>query len=231
MSYSHQKGLTRLHILFITLVTVVVLFVVLPLVLPRRTDRAPLTEALNNAKAIAGGLITFKVDKGYYPSDATRQTLEAEGITNLPPGKDANAYLAQLIVTEIIDSETYFFASGVKGAIKGDDIIGTPEKLLSYGENGFAYVMTPNGKPLTDVTSDTPLVLAPTLTGGSNPTFDPNPYAEQLVYGAADGSGKIATINKHRQALTKDGTPLFATGPGTFFKTETPIVILPTKTK
>ena len=91
--------------------------------------------------------------------------------------------------------------------------------------------MTKNGQPLRDLTSKTPLVLAPVISAGPNPTFDPGPYAGQCVYGTVDGSAKIATIDQNGHAITEDGAPLFATGPGTFFKTDPPVIIPPTPQK
>jgi len=156
------------------------------------------------------------------------EQLESEGFDNLPPGTDANAYLAQLITTEIIDSETYFFASGVKGAVKGDDITGTSDKLLARGENGFSYIMTEDEEALSDVKTITPLVIAPIKRVGDNPTFDGNPYADQFVYGAVDGSGKLGKIGKEGQAMSKGRDSLFQTGTDSLFGDEIPVIKAPT---
>lgn len=228
-SYSHQRGISFLQTLVAILILLGVLGVIIPLFFPVHFNRGSYggrTEALNNAKAIAGGLVAFKSDYGTYPCDETRQKLTEEGFENIPFGNDANAYLAQLVVTDIIDSEAYFYASGVKGARKGDDVK-KANHLLAPGENCLAYVMAGDGKPLSDVKGHTPLIVAPLKSGGSNPTFDPGPYADKCVYGAVDGSGKIATIDKNGHALTEEDKPLFDTGPGTLFETETPVVIPP----
>lgn len=244
-SYSHQKGLTWVHILFAIVLIVVILIALIPLVMRSHGTGHHRTEALNNAKALAGGLICFKEDYGHYPCDRTRRTLEEDSTyfsndgvkivlptpdslsAPLPPGKSANAYLAQLIVTDIIDSESYFYASGVKGSIKGDDMKSTPDKILAPGENSFAYVMAPNGKPLTNVQPDTPLVMAIVKSGGPNPIFDSRIYSGKCLYGAADGSGKISPLSITGHALLEEGVPLFDTGPGTLFETETPVVVTP----
>jgi hypothetical protein len=228
MSDPPKKNLTWLHILFALILIVVLAGLSTPLI-SHESKAGARTEALNNAKAIAGGLITFKAEYGYYPSGATRQTLEAEGITNLPSGHTANAYLAQLVVTEIIDSETYFYALS-PDIRKGDDIIGTPEKLLAPGENGFAYLMTLNGEPLSDVRSNTPLVIAPVSLVNGVPTFDPIPFADSYVYGAVDGSGKQGQISPTGQAMSKGRTHLFENNtPDSLFGDEVPVILFPEK--
>lgn len=130
------------------------------------------------------------------------------GIDKLPKGASANAYLAQLVVTRIIDSEKYFYAQGVHGIVKGDDRT-EPGELLKPGENGFAYVMFPQGKPPEDIPDETPLILTPVSAGGFVPGFDPAPYKERCVAGRADGTGVIVPIDDQGYAVEKDGTLLF----------------------
>jgi len=226
MSYSSQKGLTWLNVFFFLVLAIVLVGLAIPLIL-RKSPGGARTEAINNAKAIAGGLVAFKTDKGAYPCAFTREALEKDGFNNLPKGTDANAYLAQLIVTDIIDDEGVFHASGVRVRVlpqKGDSIKGTPEPLFAPGENGFAYIMAANEEPLTDVTSNTPLVLSPLLEAGKKPTFDSEPYKGEGVYGAVDGSGKFFSIDENGHASTKDHEELFATGPGSLFGADIPII-------
>ncbi len=222
-----MKGFTLVELLVVIAIIAVLAGIATPLIL-RAQKAGARTEALNNAKAIAGGLVSFKSDRGAYPCGYTREALESSGIDNLPPGNDANAYLAQLVATDVIDSETYFYAGGVKGAIKGDDIKGTSDKLLARGENSFAYIMTENEEPLTDVSSITPLVIAPLKKGGESPTFDPSPYADKYVYGAVDGSGKVGEIGKDGGATSKGRDSLFQTGTDSLFGEEIPVIKAPT---
>ena len=199
-----------------------------PLIL-RAQKAGARTEALNNAKAIAGGLVAFKSDKGAYPCGFTAEAMISDGYDNLPPGTDANAYLAQLVATDIIDDEGVFYASGVKGATKGDNIKGTSDKLLARGENSFAYIMAENEEPLTDVSSMTPLVLAPLKSAGENPVFDGSPYADKYVYGAVDGSGKVGDVDKDSgYAKSKGRESLFQTGPDSLFGDDIPVIKAPT---
>jgi hypothetical protein len=225
-SYAHQKGITWLEVIILLLVIFVLVGLFIPHGFLRAAKAGARTEALNNAKAIAGGLVAFKNDKGAYPCAFTRTALEKEGFSHLPNGTDANAYFAQLIVTDIIDDEGVFNAAK-SGSRKGDNIKDTSTTLLSPGENGFAYIMAPNEKPLTDVTSNTPLVLAPIREAGKVPTFDPEAYKGKGVYGAVDGSGKVFMIDENGHASSKGRRDFFANGPDSLFGNDVPIIKLP----
>jgi len=188
----------------------------------------PRIEALNNAKIIAGALTAFSTDYGSYPCAYTRRQLEEKDSINLPPGTNANAYFAQLIATEIIDSETYFYAPNIEGTVRGNNLINSPENLLAKGENGFAYIMTQNEEALSDVKSITPLVIAPIIQGEENPIFDPIPYQDYYVYGAVDGSGTLGKISPTGQALSKGRSHLLESGTvNSLFGTEIPVIKSP----
>ena len=228
MTPSHQKGLSRIEVLVTILVALGVLVIVVTVFLRHRSNLER-TNALNNAKALAGGLVAFKTDMGAYPCESTYEAMVSDGWENLRAETDANAYLAQLLATDIIDDEGVFYATGVRIPTKGDCIKGTTRTLLAPGENDFAYIMAANEEPLTDVSSNTPLVLAPLLKAGEVPTFDPKPFNGKGVYGKADGSGALFTINKKGHAVSEDGVELFATGSGSLFGKETPVVKAPTR--
>jgi prepilin-type N-terminal cleavage/methylation domain-containing protein len=221
-----MKGFTLVELLVVIAIIAVLAGIATPLIL-RAQKAGARTEALNNAKAIAGGLVAFKTDKGAYPCGFTYEAMVSDGFDNLRAETDANSYLAQLVATDIIDDEGVFYASGVKGAIKGDNIKGTPDKLLARGENGFSYVMAENEEPLTDVSSMTPLVIAPLKKGGENPTFDGGPYADKYVYGAVDGSGKVGEVGQEGQAKSKGRDSIFQTGTDSLFGDDIPVVKAP----
>ncbi len=226
-SYSLKKGFSWLNVI-VTSAIVGTLFLLFVAHLSSRPYYADRTKALANAKSIVGGLLAFKSDKGAYPCQATRELLEAEGIDYLPPGNNANAYFAQLVVTDNIDTEKVFFAPGFIGGKEGDNIKDSPDKLLSRGENCFAYIMTPEGKPLTDTKAETPLVLAPVKEqGDSEPVFDQNPYHSTFVMGLADGSSIAGDLDKNGHALSPDGGSLFQTGANSRFGKDTPVVKYP----
>ena len=222
----NKKGFTLVELLVVISIIAVLAGIATPLILRAQRSSAR-NEALNNAKGIAQGLIDFKNEYGAYPCGFTADNL-AERHDNLPEGDDANAYLAQLILSGSIDSETFFFASGVKGAVKGDDIMGTPDKILARGENSFAYIMAPDEEPLSDTKSKTPLIMAPIKKGGESPIFDDNPYADYYVYGTADGSGLQAKVGKNGEATSKGRSSLFEAGPDSLFGDDTPVIKLPT---
>lgn len=232
MGSSLKKGLGWPQVLFALFLFVVLGGIFTPIIFGPTCGGGTRTEALNNAKEIAGGLATFREEYGVYPCHETLELLrKKDGYEGeeyrIRDQDDANAYLAQLLVTEIIDSETYFYAAGVKGAVRGDDIIGSADKVLARGENSFVYIMTLNNKPLTDVKSITPLVMAPVKTKGEIPLFDGNPYADYYIYGAVDGSGKQGKISPTGLPLSKGRTHLFQTGTDSLFGDETPVVKYP----
>jgi len=111
MSSSHQKGFSWPQVLFFLLVAVILIGLLVPMGFHRRHE-GDRTKTLANAKSVVAGLLIFKSDNGVYPCDATRKILENDGIDFLPLGKDANAYLAQLVATNTINSEKSFFVPG-----------------------------------------------------------------------------------------------------------------------
>ncbi len=229
MSYSHQKGFSWLGIFFFLAVFVALVLVLLPLGFHRGHcgDRR---KALANTKSIAAALMSFKQEMGAYPCDRTRKILEEKEINYLPEGDSSNAYFAQLLAAYAIDSETAFFApGGVVGAKEGDNIMGSADKILERGENGFAYIMASDGKPLTDTSADTPLILAPVIDqrGGAEPRFDPEPYDGKFVCGLADGSARAGEIDEDGHAISKGRESYFQTGSDSLFGNETPIVKYP----
>jgi hypothetical protein len=234
MGSSQQKGFGWPHVLFAILLFVVIGIIFTPIVL--RESHLGDREVLNNAKAIASGLAAFREEYGTYPCAETREVLHKADKPILEysydeswirEADDANAYLAQLIVTDIIDDEVVFYASGVKGAIKGDTIKGTADTLLSIGKNSFIYLMVKDQKPLTDISSMPPLVMAPIKAKGEIPVFDPGPYADKYIYGAVDGSGKVGDIDQNGRAKSKGRTNLFQTGPDSLFGDQVPVVKYP----
>ena len=218
-----MKGFTLVELLVVIAIIAVLAGIATPLILKAQKAGAR-ADTLNNAKSIAGGLIAFKTERGSFPSALTREQLEDEGNDNLPEGTDANAYLAQLIVTEVLDTEKPFHAAGMKNMIKGDDLTSTSEKLLARGENGFAYIMTEEEEAISDHKSNAPIVIAPLEENSENPTFDDNPYAKYYVYGATDGSGQQAKVSKDGRAASRGRESIFQTGPDSFYGDEIPVI-------
>ncbi|MFT6238183.1 MAG: hypothetical protein ACJAQT_000254 [Akkermansiaceae bacterium] len=230
MSYSYQSRPSFFNIAFaaILLIVLVTLISAQQFTKGRENNRRI---AINNVKAIAGGLIVFKVEYGSYPCKATARTLKADQRKKLPAGKSANAYFAQLIVTESLDSEKYFYTPGIEGFQQGDDVKDSSKTLLAEGENGFAYVMTLNDEALSDIKSMTPIAIASVKVPGIVPTFDQEAYKGIAVYGAVDGSGKYAELNKHGNAISNGRVHLFQTGEDGLFGEDFPIVTFPKPVK
>jgi len=116
---------------------------------------------------------------------------------------------------------------GARGSVEGDDLIGSTDKLLAQGENGFAYIMAENEESLFDVKSFTPIVIAPLRKGGESPTFDDAPYAGKYVYGKVDGSAAAGEVGKNGEATSKGRESLFETGPDSFFGSDNPVIKSP----
>ena len=123
----------------------------------------------------------FKLKIRTYPCDASREILENLGTKNLPAGKRANVYLAQLIASESLDPEKTFYTPE-KSFKQVDDDMKTPKVLLAPGENGFASIMAKGGKPLTDIKSFMPLILATIgKKGEGEPVFNADIYGGKFV--------------------------------------------------
>lgn len=185
------------------------------------------TKALANAKSIAGGLLMFKSDKGAYPCDATRRLMEDDGIKNLPAGKSANAYFAQLIASEALDTEKVFFTPE-KGFRLGDDDMKTSKTLLAPGENGFAYIMARGGKPLTDTRAFTPIILATIgRKGEGEPVFNADIYGGKFVMARVDGSAGTGDLNEKGHLRSPGRESFFQTGRDSLFGEDIPEIAYP----
>jgi prepilin-type N-terminal cleavage/methylation domain-containing protein len=220
------QGFSLLELLVVVAVVAALVGIGNPLFL-RAGKNGNRSKALSNAKAIAGGLLVFRNENGTYPCAATRELLEEEAAENLPKGKDANAYLAQLIVTDAIDSEEPFFTPGVPGMVKGDNIK-RPGELLKKGENGFCYLMAKDELSLAGELSVTPLVITPLKKNGKTPTFDPAPYDGKYVYGTVDGAAHLGDISPKGVATSQGRTSLFEQGRDSLFGEDVPVLKAPT---
>ena len=213
-------------VLLVIVLAVVLLGILSQSFLFGRRGGGDLTIASNNAKNIASSLNLFRQEFGSYPDEHTREALLEQGHENVPEGDHANAYLAQLIVNGMLDSETSFYVPGMKGVDKGDEIL-KPGELLAAGENGFAYLMTEEGKALGSNKSLMPLVITPIIRGGDDPRFDPEPLSGKYVYGMANGSSKQGDIGEGGIALSKGRAHLFEGGPDSLFGFDTPVIKMP----
>ena len=222
------KGFTLVELLVVIAIIAVLAGLATPQIMKAKKN-ADRTTAINNARQIGMALLEFENEYSTFPSEETRRDLEDLDIETVPDGDDANAYLGQLISADFIDSEEVFYAKGVKGARKGDNIMSQGE-ILTEGENAWGYVMLSDGAALSSssASSVTPVLVAPLTRGGSEPEFDPVPYNGKMVYFKPDGSTAEARVKKNGQAALTKGRTLFAVGEGTIWERDEPDVREPT---
>ena len=183
-------------------------------------------KAINHAKQIGIAMIEFDHEFGHFPSEDSRKKLVAAG-KKLPKGDTANHFLGQLLAANILDSEKFFYVDKIPGTKKGDDVFNTPETILGRGENGFGYVMLADGKPLSQEFrfSTLPVVVAPLLKGGKNPTFQRKLFNGEGVYLKLDSSVGTCEISKKGELLFRPtGKDLFSTEGETIWGKDTPDV-------
>ncbi|MGC6466424.1 MAG: type II secretion system protein [Akkermansiaceae bacterium] len=197
-----RKGFTLVELLVVIAIIAVLAGLATPAILKAQKAAAK-AQATNNAKEIGTALLDFVEQYGGYPSEDTKQQLVDEGAEVIPEGNDANAYLGQLLASGSVDSEKIFYVKGVKGAREGDSIFSSPEKMLAKGENGFGYVMLEGDEPLHSPGSTVPIIVAPLSKGGSDPVFDPKPFAEQYIYLTPDGAVSGGKISKEGVPIAK----------------------------
>ena len=182
---------------------------------------------INNAKQLGIALTEFDSQYGEFPSDVSGELFADEGI-KLPKGDTANHFLAQLLASNILDSEQVFFVDGLKRTKKADDNFETPETMLARGENGFGYVMLDDGTALnqTHGSSEIPVLVAPLSKGGKLPTFQGKPFHGEGVVLRLDSSVGTNKINKKGELLSKKtGKNIFLNGQDTMWGTaDTPFV-------
>jgi len=228
MKLHHGSGFTRIELLVLLAVIATLGALAYPDIqkAKRNADKA---KAICCSRNIGMALGEFDNDYGRYPDASTQIKLTKSGF-RCPTGDTANDYLAQLIAAKYLDAEEVFFAKGVRGTRVGDNDVSTPDRILAQGENSFGYVMLSDGSSLSSsiAKSTTPVLVAPLVRGGFNPTFDPLPYNGRMIYFKADGSVAEALI-KGKAGLLKKGRTLFETGPETQWGTFQPDVKEPNR--
>ena len=229
MSYSYSRGLSWPVLLFVVVLVFILVGLLWHPFFFSRTGRGDLTGATKNAGTLATALLEFRRQYGSYPDQETREMFLDSGGAYLPADDDANAYLSQLLVAGIIDSRKVFYTFS-DGFHKSEREVTSQSYLLAAGENGFAYVMTEEGKSLTGMEASMPVILAPLSRGGHDPRFDPGVfYSGRFVYGKMDGSVTQGKIAEDGTPLPVDGVPLLQSGPGTVWGDQIPVVKMPLK--
>jgi hypothetical protein len=182
---------------------------------------------LAQSKPVAEGLLSFKMEQGSFPCQATRKLLEDDGIDFLPSGTSADGYIAQLVATDNIDSEKIFTLPGLFPP-KMRDCLRYTGSLLDPGENSFAYIMAPDEKPLTYSKNDTPIILvAIAEEGQKEPIFNHRIYGNKFVVGLVDGSSTAGDLDENGHAVSEARESFFQTGPDSLFGKDTPVLKYP----
>ncbi|MDA7882233.1 type II secretion system GspH family protein [Akkermansiaceae bacterium] len=222
-----RKGFTLVELLVVIAIIAVLAGLATPAILKAKKS-ADKAKTINNAKQIGIAMTEFDSQYGEFPSDETRQLLEDEG-SEVPIGNTANDYLAQLLISKILDSEKVFYAKGVRGVREGDDVFNTRDKALEKSENGFGYIMLNDGTALSQSygSSAIPVICAPLKSGGIDPVFDAGAYNNEYVYLKLDSSVGTGKVNEAGKALLKGQgkTTIMTTGEDTIWgSTDQPIV-------
>lgn len=229
MSYSYSRGLSWPVLLFVVVLVFILVGLLWHPFFFSRTGRGYLTAATKNAGTLATALLEFRRQYDSYPDQETREMLLDSGGAYLTPDDDANAYLSQLIFTDLIDTRDVFYITNSNGFHKSEREVTSQSYLLAPGENGFAYVMAEGGKSLAGMDVSIPVIVAPVSRGGRDPRFDPEVYNGHFVYGRVDGSVRQGKIADDGTPIPIDGVPLFQSGPGTVWGDQIPVVKMPLK--
>jgi prepilin-type N-terminal cleavage/methylation domain-containing protein len=226
-----RRGFTLVELLVVIAIIAVLAGLATPAIL-RSKKKADMVKTVNNAKQIGIAMTEFDSSYDSYPSDDTRETLESEG-AEVPDGDHANAYFAQLIVGQAVESEKIFYAKGVRGVKEPDDVFNSRDQVLKQGECGFGYVMLVGNEALSAsyTKPSTPLAVAPLKEGGIDPTFDDNAYDGEYVYLRGDSSvatGKLDKAGEGKALLKGQGRKtLFTVGDDTIWEDDEPEVKMP----
>jgi len=223
------RGFTLIELLVVISIIAAIAGLTIPVV-NGALSHADRTEAINNGKQLHNSLLQFEQDFGSLPSADVRESNPGV-FANAPSGDDANAYLAMLIASEILDSEKVFYAKGgSQSAKEPDNIFDTTPRMLEAGENGFSYVMKNNNIPqkMSDKSGRPLLVAALNTEKQEDGIFDREVYKGKAVIVHLDGSASIPRINQEGKAILKGtGKTAFDTGSGTLWGDTQPVIKRP----
>ena len=152
-------------------------------------------EAMANAKSIGCTLLTFELDYGMLPCDASAGEVKKKNPeTNLTLGNaSSNDYFRQLIAGGCVDTEMVFYAKTAAchrpdGCMDGDE-------ALKKGECGFSYILG----AATNTSPPQPMVVTPLIPGTDR--FDPQPFGRKAIIVWTDGSSQLMPIDSNGHVL------------------------------
>lgn len=198
-SRPRRASLNWPQILFFLILILITTFLISRLPLLRAAKPAHKGQALKNLKEIGAALLDFEEQYGDYPSERTAALLKEKDRWSPSEQESANFYLAQLLASKSVDTETIFYLQNHKGFRKGDDRFETADEALEKGENSFGYVMLTNRQTVHEKGATYPIVTAPLARGGTDPRFNDRPFDGHFIYLRNDTSavsGKIAKDGK-----------------------------------
>lgn len=215
-------------ILFIGVLLLIVALLAIPKFrkMEEETNRA---NAFTNAKQLAIALTEFDSLYGGFPSEETKQLLIDEG-EKIQNGDTANTYLSQLLISQALDSEKVFYVPRLPGTKEGDDVFDSPSTALAQGENGWGYVRVKEAKLTKGPRSRSePVLVAPLVTGGPKPKFDPHVYKGSGIVLHLDSTVTIYRIDSQGDLIhPKTSTNIFLNGEDTIWgSSDTPDVKAP----
>lgn len=195
-----NKGFTLVELLVVIAIIAALAAMATPVIM-KQNKKAAMTEATNNAKQIFYLMVEFDGDFGEFPSDTSKDDIEAGDITL--GTTSSNDFFRQFFAGRYTQSEEIFYAKSKitkkpNNALKGD--------TLSEGECGFAYI---KGQSTSDNTGR-PLVMAPMEDGEQE--FDPDPYDSKCVVLRIDGAVKQLRLNNDNKAILSGTQTLFDGG-------------------
>jgi type II secretory pathway pseudopilin PulG len=168
--------------------------------------KAPLTQALSNARQIGLALYDFDTDYGSFPSNATIAQVEAATQSDWElKDTTSNDLFKQLFAADIVTSEQDFYVK-LRGTRKPDHFVSPHSKILEEGECGFAYVLGGS----TGSHPDRPIAVTPLIPGTLR--FDPEPLDGFAVALHSDNSAKSYRILADGRAVDSKGVDIFDPG-------------------
>lgn len=203
-----RKGFTLVELLVVIAIIVALAALATPQIF-KALKRAALAEAISNARQVKLALDSFANDfDGVYPSDDTADEV-AEGLAG---GQNSNAYLKQLHMAGIADSEIIFWVKNSPVANKRppdnkikDGNRPSQNEILKAGDCHWAYVVdhdnTDNGTR--------PILMDPYKPGSSD--FDEELWDWKAVVMTLDGSVKALRMRvADSQVLDGDKKPIMS---------------------